>query len=198
MKCLVIIAHPLEHSLCQHLSQHVIQTLINQGHDVSVEDLYANDFSPALTPDERNTYYSSRYSVQQLQGETERLQHAEALILLYPTWWFSFPAILKGWFDRVWGPGIAYDHASDYGPILPRLHALQHVIAITTLGASWWVDRCLMWQPVKRVLKYAILGTCARHSKLDYLSLYNSEKLNQKQITRFIQRIDRALDKLQP
>jgi len=45
-------------------------------------------------------------------GQIDRLMSAEALVLVFPTWWFGFPAILKGWFDRVWAPGIAYDHAT--------------------------------------------------------------------------------------
>ena len=80
-------------------------------------------------------------------------------MLLFPTWWFGFPAMLKGWFDRVWGPGIAYDHASDLGPIKPRLNNLKKVLVVTTLGSPWWVDRLVMWQPVKRVMKMALLDS---------------------------------------
>ena len=85
--------------------------------------------------------------------QVSRLKEAEALVLLFPNWWFGFPAMLKGWFDRVWGPGIAYDHASDFGPIIPRLDNLKRVLAITTMEAPRWVDRLVMWQPVKRILE---------------------------------------------
>ena len=50
----------------------------------------------------------------------------------------------------------------DLGPIKPRLHKLGKALAVTSLGSPWWVDRLVLWQPVKRVLKTALLGTlCA-------------------------------------
>lgn len=126
------------------------------GHEVTVEDLYAEKFEPALTVVERESYYSGSYESSNVAEQSGRLQEAQALILLFPTWWFGFPAMLKGWFDRVWGPGIAYDHASDFGPIKPRLDNLRKVLVVTTLGSPWWVDRLVMWQPVKRIMKNGV------------------------------------------
>jgi putative NADPH-quinone reductase len=163
-------------------------------HEVVIEDLYTEKFEPALTAAERGSYYSGSYDISNISAEVKRLQEAEALVLLFPTWWFGFPAMLKGWFDRVWGPGIAYDHASDLGPIKPCLDNLRKVLVVTTLGAPWWVDRLIMRQPVKRVVKVALLGACARRSTLKYLSLYNSEKLNEKSVAGFKYKIDKALD----
>ena len=163
------------------------------GHEVTVEDLYAERFEPALTAAERASYYSNRYESSDVAQQVSRLEEAEALILLFPTWWFGFPAMLKGWFDRVWGPGIAYDHAVDFGPIEPRLSNLKQVLVVTTLGSPWWVDRLVMHQPVKRIIKRALLGTCARKSKLRFLTLYNSEKLSEQTISAFKNRIEKAL-----
>jgi len=167
--------------------------LVEMGHDVSIEDLYAENFEPALSIKERESYYIGNYDSSNVIIQVNRLQKSEALILVFPTWWFGFPAMLKGWFDRVWGPGIAYDHASDYGPITPRLENLRKVLVVTTLGSPWWVDRLIMRQPVKRIMKMALLGTCAKKSKLQFLSLYNSEKLNEKKIEVFKKRIDKLL-----
>lgn len=162
-------------------------------HKVTVEDLYANKFDPVLTIEERESYYTDSYDASKITEETKRLQEAEALVLLFPTWWFSFPAMLKGWFDRVWAPGIAYDHARDFGPIKPRLSNIKKVLVVTTLGVPWWVDRLIMWQPVKRVLKIALLKACAKKSSLKYLSLYNSEKLDKQSIEQFKRKIDNSL-----
>jgi len=123
----------------------------------------------------------------------ERLLAAEAIVLVFPTWWFGFPAILKGWFDRVWAPGIAYDHADQYGPIKPRLTNLHHMMAVTSLGSPWWVDKFVLRQPVKRVLKTAIVGTCAPKCRLQMLSLYKSEQLSPTQVEQFGVRVERAL-----
>ena len=193
MKCLVVITHPLKDSLCSYLGTHVVFRLKDQGHKVSVEDLYDSGFDPVLSESERASYYTESYDAIDVENQVLRLKEAEAIVLVYPTWWFSFPAILKGWFDRVWGPGIAYDHADDFGPIRPRLIKLRKVLAITSLGAPWWVDRLVMWQPLKRVVKYALLGACARGSRLSYLSLYKSENLNKIRVDNFVKKIDRVL-----
>ena len=194
MKCLVVTTHPLSNSLCKLLTDGVIKTLSSMNYEIIVEDLYANKFDPVLTIEERKSYYTDSYDTSMITKEVNRLQDAEALVLLFPTWWFSFPAMLKGWFDRVWAPGIAYDHASDFGPIRPRLNNLKKVLVITTMGAPWWVDRLIMWQPVKRVIKIALLKACAKNSSLKYLSLYNSEKLSEQSIEKFRQKIENVLN----
>ena len=194
MKCLIVTTHPLNDSLCKLLAKHVVNKLNQMGHEVTIEDLYAEKFEPALTAVERESYYGDSYESSNVAAQVSRLQEAEALVLLFPTWWFGFPAMLKGWFDRVWGPGIAYDHASDLGPIKPRLDNLRKVLVVTTLGSPWWMDRLIMWQPVKRVMKMALLGACAKKSKLQFLSLYNSEKLNEQSIAKFNRRIEKALN----
>lgn len=196
MKCLVVSAHPLENSLCAHLTGHVVDTLKNSGHQVVEEDLYAQHFDPVLSAVERGSYYKDSYDIGAIADQTKRLIEAEALILVFPTWWFSFPAILKGWFDRVWGPGIAYDHADDFGPIKPRLDNLRSVMVVTTLGAPWWVDYLVMRRPVRKVVKIALLGACARKSSLEYLSLYKSENVEPGKVKRFKEKVSRKLEKL--
>lgn len=193
MKCLVVKAHPLSESLCASLADRVVGTLSATGHSVEVEDLYAEGFAASLTEAERASYYAGPYAWQEVVPQVERLLAAEAIVLVFPTWWFGFPAILKGWFDRVWAPGVAYDHADQYGPIKPRLVNLRHMLAVTSLGSAWWVDRFVLRQPVKRVLKTAIVGTCASQCRLEMLSLYNSEQLAQARVDRFGGRVERAL-----
>jgi len=193
MKCLVVTTHPLNNSLCNHLTDKVVKHLEGMKQEVTVEDLYSLNFQPALKPEERESYYSGPYDATRIAQHAENLTEAEALVLVFPTWWYGFPAMLKGWFDRVWAPGIAYDHATDLGAIQPRLTKLKRVLVITTLGSPWWVDRLVMRQPVKRIIKTALLGTCTPKCKLQYLSLYKSEKLEERQVTQFSQRIEHAL-----
>ncbi|MFZ5621350.1 MAG: NAD(P)H-dependent oxidoreductase [Pseudomonadota bacterium] len=193
MKCLVVKAHPLPESLCSSLAERAVATLGTVGHTVEMEDLYAPEFAASLTEAERRSYYSGTYFAQRVAPQVERLLAAEAIVLVFPTWWFGFPAVLKGWFDRVWAPGVAYDHADKYGPIQPRLTNLRHMLAVTSLGSPWWVDRFVLRQPVKRVLKTAIVGTCAPKCRLRVLSLYRSERLSPGQVERFGGRVERAL-----
>ena len=195
MKCLIVTTHPLNDSLCKALTTHVIKVLEERGNEVEIEDLYAKSFEPALTIKERQSYYSDSYNQSAATGQIQRLKEAEALVLLFPTWWFGFPAMLKGCSDRIWSPGVAYNHANDLGAIKALLDNLENVLVVTTLGSSWWVDKLVMRQPVKRVLKTALLGTCTKNSKLKFLSLYNSEKLNKQKVSAFTRRIDSVLSK---
>jgi NAD(P)H dehydrogenase (quinone) len=193
MNCLVVIAHPNSDSLCHTMARAAISALTSAGHEVTVEDLYLSSLPPSLTADERASYYGPAFNSTGVREQADRLLAAEALVLVFPTWWFGFPAILKGWFDRVWAPGIAYDHASDFGPIKPRLDKLRRTLAVTSLGSPWWVDRVVLRQPVKRVLKTALLGTCAPNCRFEMLSLYKAESLSSEQVQRFCARIDSTL-----
>lgn len=193
MKCLLVRVHPVENSLCRYLSVQAEEHLRKKGYELVVKDLYQDGFQPCLSQSERETYYSERFDVSQLEKDVEQLQWAESLVLVFPTWWFGFPAILKGWFDRVWAPGYAYNHASDLGAITPCLLNLKEVKVITTLGSPWWVDWFVMWQPVRRTLKIALLGACTRGCRFKMLSLYKSEKLSQPQLDRFVEKIKRVL-----
>jgi len=194
MNCLIVTTHPLNDSLCKALSKHVIKKIEEKGYEIEVEDLYAKNFEPALTIAERESYYSGDFNQSELSEQIKKIKKAETLILLFPTWWFSFPAMLKGWFDRVWCPGVAYNHASDLGAIKPLLDNLENVLVITTLGSPWWVDRLIMRQPVKKVIKTALLGTCAKNSKLKFLSLYQSEEVNNQKVLTFKHKIDKVIN----
>lgn len=189
MRCLVVLAHPLEDSLCHHLSKETIDHMLSKGYEVTVKDLYKEGFDPVLTKEERSSYYESRFDSSQLQDDIDQLRETESLVLIFPTWWFSFPAILKGWFDRVWAPGYAYDHASDLGAITPCLLHLKEVKVITTLGAPWWVDFFVLRRPVEKVLRLAILGACTKRCSLKMLSLYKSESLDKLKVAGFVKKI---------
>lgn len=189
MKCLMVVSHPIKESLCHYLAKHTIEHLQSKDYEITLLDLYENSFSPALTQQERLSYYQSDFDDTLLAEEIAQLKQAESLVLVFPTWWFGFPAILKGWFDRVWAPGHAYNHASDLGAITPCLDNLQEVKVITTLGSPWWVDKFVLWQPVKRVLKVALLGACAKRCKFEMLSFYKSENASQARVDAFVRKI---------
>jgi len=165
------------------------------GHEVQLEDLYQKQFDPVLSIDERLSYYQENYDSSKVSPEVEKLTNTDALVLIFPTWWFGFPAILKGWFDRVWAPTIAYDHANDYGPIRPKLNNLKKTFVVTTLGAPWWVDCIILRRPVKRILRFALLGACAKKCKLKFLSFYKCESVNSVRIDKQLHKIEDELTK---
>lgn len=193
MRCLVVVAHPLEQSLCQSLATIARETLIKAGHEVDVADLYAEAFSPAMTAEERIAHNA----VPDNSGpESQRLASAETLVLVFPTWWYGFPAVLKGWFDRVWLPGLAFDIEPKTHALVPRLTELKHFVAITTLGSPRWADWFVLRQPVKRILKYALAGTCAPQARFQYLAMHSADDVSPARFEDFGARIRRSLSAL--
>jgi putative NADPH-quinone reductase len=193
MRCLIVVAHPLKPSLCQSLATIARETLIRAGHEVDVADLYAETFPPVMTAEERIAHNATPDNS---GPEAQRLAAAEVLVLVFPTWWYGFPAVLKGWFDRVWLPGLAFDIAPGTGALLPRLTGLRHFIAITTLGSPRWVDWFVLRRPVRRVLKHAIAGTCARQARFRYLAMHSADDVAPARFETFAARIRRLLSAL--
>jgi putative NADPH-quinone reductase len=181
-RCLLVFAHPLGNSLNARLAGTVQAQATAAGWQVARRDLYADGFDPCLTPEERAGYYATPPDT--LEQEKQDLARAQVLILVFPTWWFGFPAILKGWFDRVWMPGTAFDHAAGFGPMLPRLDQLQEVLAVTTMGAPAWIDWLVLRRPLRRILRLAIVKPCAPQARVTWRALYSAEAVPESRIAR--------------
>jgi putative NADPH-quinone reductase len=173
-RCLIVVAHPLGESLSARLAGVGEAEARALGWQVTVRDLYKESFDPRLSEGERASYYDA-FKGEAVAAEEAELAATEVLILVFPTWWFGFPAILKGWFDRVWAPGTAFDHAPDGGAMRPRLHGLRAVLAVTTLGSPPWVDWLVLRRPLRRVLRWAIVAPCAPRAKVRWRALYRAE-----------------------
>lgn len=194
-RCLLVHAHPLPDSLNARLAATVEAAARAKGWDVTRRDLYAYGFDPRLTAEERAGYYADLPA--SLDAEKRELTAAEVLILVFPTWWFGFPAILKGWFDRVWTPGTAFDHSPGFGPMRPRLQDLREVLAVTTMGAPAWIDWLVLRRPVRRILRYAILKPCAPNARLTWRVLHNAEALAEPRIAAFETRMTADLARIE-
>ncbi|KPG01397.1 NAD(P)H dehydrogenase [Rhodopseudomonas sp. AAP120] len=123
MKILLVFAHPEPRSLNGALRDVAVAELQRLGHEVQVSDLYAMGWKPvvdradfpALASDERlvvsagsKAAFEADALTPDVQGEIDKLRWADVLILQFPLWWFTMPAILKGWVDRVYACGFAY------------------------------------------------------------------------------------------
>lgn len=192
-KALVVVAHPLETSLCGHFAVVARDALAAAGHDATCLDLARAGFDPRLTADERMAYYAPPHDFPAVAREATLLAEAEILVLVFPTWWFSPPALMKGFVDRVFAPGVAFEHGVDFGPIRPLLTNLRRAVVVTTLGSPWWVDWLVMRRPVRRVFKWAVLKACAPKARFDYLALYAAEKPDAARLEAFAARIKAAL-----
>lgn len=124
-KVLIVHAHPERSSLTHHLVDIAIEVLTAQGHEVSQSDLYAmgwkavfdgQDFPKRANHDRLNFIEESAFAfsngcqTSDVEEEQGKVLAADAVILMFPLWWFSMPAIMKGWVDRVWAAGLAYGY----------------------------------------------------------------------------------------
>lgn len=173
-RALVVVAHPLPGSLSAHFAQVAIEELRAGGSDVAVRDLYKDGFDPRLSADERRTYRGGGAPDPALSEMQAELRSCDILVLVFPTWWFGPPAILKGWFDRVWTPGVAFEDDGAGGMIRPRLGQLRCVVAVTTLGAPWWVN-LVLGRPVLRMLRRGIVGVCAPQARFHAVQLHGAD-----------------------
>src|SRR6202022_3160582 len=137
---LLVVPHPLDNAFAKAAAAHIRATLERRGIEVDMIDLYADDFDPRLTGAERRGYFTPPYDSKAVAGYVARLMLAEKLVFVFPQWWFNVPAILKGFFDRVLVPGVAFDHPSGGGPLIPRLN---HVLPRRRLCGANFRQRCI-------------------------------------------------------
>jgi putative NADPH-quinone reductase len=109
MRVLYVYCHPLEGSFHAAIRHEALGGLRQAGHAVDLLDLYAEGFDPVLSAGQRRDYHDPAKNRANNQAHVDRLMAAEALIVQFPTWSFGPPAMLKGWFDHLFGPGIAMD-----------------------------------------------------------------------------------------
>lgn len=112
MKVLVVICHPRRDSLTGILADVFIDSLKKAGHEVEIADLHAENFDPRMTvADEPDFADPDKVYTPEVRAEMDRIERNDAIALFFPIWWWSVPAMLKGWIDRVWNHGWAYGWA---------------------------------------------------------------------------------------
>lgn len=169
------------------------ETLEASGHTVDFLDLYADDFDPRLTAAERSSYFTGSYDHSAVEPYVARLKSADGLILVFPQWWFNLPAILKGFVDRVFVPGVAFETDADGGRLIPKLGNIRHFWAITTTGSPWWIVYFYMGNPVKRILKRGVAAFCARSVSFRMLALHNMDQSTEGKRGAFLEKVRRAV-----
>ena len=107
IKHLIIYTHPNENSFNHAILEEVIQTSKEMGMDVVVRDLYQLKFNPILTWNEFEQINKGNIPVD-IKLEQQFIDEADLITLIYPLWWMGFPAMLKGYLDRVFSHGFAY------------------------------------------------------------------------------------------
>src|SRR5215471_4963046 len=190
MRVLVIYAHPLADSFAGALHRAVVTALERGGHEVDDCDLYAMGFDPVMKPVERRAHNTANPDLSLVEHHVERLRAADALVLCFPVWWYGMPAILKGYFDRVWQPGVAFILPAGGGAIRPGLPQIRRLAVVTTYGAPWWLIRLCLRDPVRRVILGGLGRLCSRRLATSWLALYDIEGSSPPRRARFLAKVE--------
>jgi NAD(P)H dehydrogenase (quinone) len=131
MHALIVVSHPSPQSLTHAVARSFAEGITESGdHTIEVADIAAEGFQAAFNQADRSAYFLQQPVPSDILREQERIDQAAALVLVYPVYWWSFPGQLKGWIDRVFSNGWAYDEAPD-GTLDKRLGRLAvHLIGI--------------------------------------------------------------------
>lgn len=194
MRVLVVFSHPVESSYNAELHRIVVEQLRTAGHDVDDCDLYAEGFSPVMSCEERMGYHEVPENQRHVQSYVDRLQRAEALVFCFPTWCFGLPAMLKGFFDRVLMPGVAFD-ISDPENVKPALTHIKRIVGVVTYGRPRHVAWYMGDPPRKTITRYLRLLTGGA-ARADYYAHYHMNVATPASLEAFKQRVGHAMAKL--
>lgn len=109
MNNLVVYAHPNSKSFGKGIVEAVVKASEDKNADVRVRDLYEIGFNPILKPEDFEAFQSGK-APEDIAIEQEHVNWADVITFVYPVWWASFPAMLKGYIDRVFSYGFAYEY----------------------------------------------------------------------------------------
>ncbi len=111
MKIFIVYCHPSQDSFTKNMCDAFIKGITDSGNEYILSDLYEMDFNPVMTEQEylRDANYRTSPEVaSDVLAEQEKINAADAIAFIYPVFWTEAPAMLVGWFDRVWSYGFAY------------------------------------------------------------------------------------------
>lgn len=123
MTALVVVSHSDPDSLTQHVARATADAIRATGSEVDIADLGAEEFDPRFSEADLNLFRGTGTAPADVVAEQQRIDRAEHLILVFPMYWWSMPALLKGWIDRVFVSGWAYEFTpgSEFVKKLDRL-----------------------------------------------------------------------------
>lgn len=186
MNILVLHAHPVETSFSAALLRIVVERLTAAGHNVDACDLYAEDFDPRMSRAERLGYHDIPANAENVRDYVERLRTAEALVLVFPVWNYGYPAILKGFFDRVFLPGVSFKLVD--GEVQPSLHHIRKIVAVTTYGGSW-LRAALVGNPPRRLVTRVLRATVKPGAPVAYLAHYSMNLSTERSREKFMAKV---------
>jgi NAD(P)H dehydrogenase (quinone) len=159
MRILTVFAHPKRASYSGAVLDAFLRGLGDAGHEWKLADLYTEGFDPRFRAKDYAQFTTGPADMpEDVLAEQQRIEWAEAIALVFPVWWWSFPAMLKGWIDRVWCNGWAYDFTIQRST--GHLD-LSKAVLLCPGGSSADVYRRYGYQEgMRRCIDVGVLGYC--------------------------------------
>ncbi len=194
MRVLVVYCHPNSDSFTGAMRDRTMTALTAAGHDIRLTDLYADGFDPTLSCDERRTHKEPGVAPA-LQRYADDLRWAQALVLVYPTWWRGQPAMLKGWIDRVWVAGVAWELPVGANVLRPLLRNIRRIVVVTGHGSSKFVN-ALEGEGGKRTVTRSLRAMCSRRTRTRWCAIYGLDHASEAARERFLSKVARTMSRL--
>jgi putative NADPH-quinone reductase len=195
MHVVVALAHPNSDSFSHAIAQRACAGLRAAGHEVHLLDLYALGVRAAMSPEEHAAYHGDNPAVDPMVAEHGALiRNAQALVFVYPTWWSSMPAILKGWLERTMVPGVAFVFNSK-GKVRPGLTNVRRVVGISTYGSPRAYVKFVNDNGRRTITRALRLNTGLR-TRRTWLGLYAIDTATAAQREAFLAKVERRMRSL--
>ena len=136
MHALIVVSHPLKTSLTHSVAAAVAQGITESGtqNTAEIADLTQEGFNPVFAEPDIAAFLQTGVTPPDVIAEQARIDNADALVLVFPVYWWSMPGLLKGWIDRVFSNGWAYEETAD-GKVVKKLGRLRvHLVALGAAG----------------------------------------------------------------
>ena len=194
MRALVVFGHPSLESYGAALYSTACEALRDNGNEVRTLDLYREGFDPVMATEEWHSYLSdTERNVAGMSDHVESLLWAEGLFLVFPTWMYGPPAMLKGWLERVMLPGIAFTVSEQsQGRVVGKLHNIRAFTVITTSGSPWWWLR-LIGDPGRGMLARGVTRMFHPRCKKTWLQLHDMNHVSEQDRDRFLAKVKTTL-----
>ncbi|MGI6246847.1 MAG: NAD(P)H-dependent oxidoreductase [Pseudochelatococcus sp.] len=161
MHALIVISHPRKDSFTHALATEVAQGVADAGqtHTVEIADLAAEGFNPSFSAQDHAYLKGEAELPADVIAEQERLERADAVVLVYPIYWWSFPALLKGWIDRVFTLDWAYGSGNDGKPVKRLGRFRFHLVGVGDSDIRTYA-RHGYWGAMKTQIDHGIFDYC--------------------------------------
>ena len=193
MRILVLYAHPVETSFGAAVHAKLVECLKAREHEVDDCDLNAEGFDPVMSRQDRIDYHDVKVNRNRVAPYVDRLMRAEALCFSFPVWNMGFPAILKGFIDRVFLPGVSF-HLEETGDYRPGLQNIRRLGVACTYGGDR-LRTFLMGDPMRRYIMRSLRANCALGARCDYVACYDMNHTTSERRAAFLTKVERTFRK---